>query len=120
MAIILAVLALIKLFVILIKPRAWLPVVEFFYNKPNITMIVSAILAAVTFCYLIKELTLVQIFATMLFTSLLAMVTVSVYSKEIISVAKKMLKDRKLLSKAWLSIIIWIILSILVLKELFF
>ncbi|MDO8623339.1 MAG: hypothetical protein Q7R52_03760 [archaeon] len=120
MAAIIAIIALIKIFVILIKPKAWLPVIEFFYSKPNITMIVSAILAAITFRYLFMELTMVQIFATILFTSLLAMVTISVYSKEVISIAKKMLKDRKFLSRAWLSIIIWVILAILVLKEIFF
>ena len=120
MAAIIALLALIKILVILVKPKAWIFVIDFFYGKPNITMVLSAILALVTFWYLLKELTIVQIFAAMLFTSLLAMITVSVYSKEVISVAKKMLKDRKVLSRAWLSIIIWVILAVWVLKELFF
>jgi hypothetical protein len=119
MAFIFAAIALIKILVVLIKPKAWMPVVEFFYSKPVVTMIVSLVLAGFTFWYILKELTIVQIFATMVFTALLAMVTVSIYSKEVISVARKMLKDRNFLYRAWVPIVIWVILIVWVLKELF-
>lgn len=116
LALIIAVVAAIKILVILVKPRAWLGVVKAVYKSPMITMIISVILAAVVLYYLNNSgISIVQIFAVMLFIALLGAVGVSAYYKEVSGVISNMLKDRKILKKAWLSILIWILLIIWVL-----
>ena len=54
MALIIAVLIAVKILVVLIKPKAWMGVVEFFYSKPIISMVVSLVLAAVVLNYLLE------------------------------------------------------------------
>jgi len=120
MALIVIVVAVIKLIVILVKPKAWIGVVKSVYSNSVLTMVVSLVLAVIVLNYLLTELTIVQIFASMLFFALLAALSISVYSKDLISLGNKMLKDRKFLSKAWLAIVVWIILIIWAVKELFF
>ncbi len=119
-ALILAVVVAVKLLVIMIKPKAWMNVVEVVYRKPTLLMVVSLILAAVVLYYLdFAGITIVQIFAVMVFFALLAAMTASAYAKEIIVLARKMLKDKSVLKKAWLALVVWIVLVVWVLYTLF-
>jgi len=120
MAAIIALIALIKIVILLISPKGWIPVVKFFYGKPIATMIIAAILAIGGLWYLLQELTIVQIFAVLFFMSALMLVSAPIYSKDMISLAKKVLRDRKFIAKTWLPLIIWLVLVIWALKELFF
>jgi hypothetical protein len=121
MAIVLAVIVIVKMLVIVVKPKAWMGVINFFYGNPIVLMVVSLVLAAGSLWYLIGSgITIVQIFAVFFFLAFISMVSVSVYSREMIALAKKILKDRKFMSRAWVSIHVWRALSIWVLKELFF
>ena len=74
-ALIIALLALVKILVILVKPKVWLNLVKSIWSVPMLTMIVCLILAAIVFYYLIQELTIIQIMATTLFIALLAGMT---------------------------------------------
>ena len=119
MALVLAIVVAIKLIVVLIKPKAWLDsVVKPIWKNPAVTMIISLILAAVTLYYLLTEITIVQIFATMLFLVLLMAVGVSVYFNEIAAMGTKMLKSKAVIKKSWLYILIWIALVVWVLYTL--
>ena len=110
MALILIVVSLIKILVILIKPKAWYSnVVKPIWKSPAITMVVSLILAAVVLYYLIQEITIVQILASMLFFALLMAVGFSIYQKEVLGIADKMFKSKDLVKKSWLYIILWLI-----------
>src|SRR3989344_5301471 len=112
-ALILAAAALIKIIVILIKPISWIKVVDTVYAIPMLTAFISLVLSAVVLFYLIEAgFGIVDIFAVMLFLGLLAAVGVSVYAKEFLPLARKMLKDRTFVKKSWLYIIIWIVLII--------
>ncbi len=117
-ALIAAIAVLIKLLVILTKPKAWMNLVEKIYNVPSLTMIVSLVLSAVVLYYLLQEITIIQIFAAMLFIALLAAATMSTYFNEVKTLAGKLLKQGAI-RKAWLSIVIWLALSIWVLYVLF-
>jgi len=121
MAAIVAIAVIIKLLVILIKPSAWMNiVVKPIYSSSVFLMIAGLILAGGSLWYLIDSgLTIVQIFAVLFFLSMTAMITAATYSRDVLSVAKKMLKDKKFLKLAWLSVIIWFVLAIWALKELF-
>ena len=120
MALILAIVIALKLIVVLIKPKAWLDgVVKPVWKNPAVTMIISLILAAVTLYYLnASGIGIVQIFATMLFLVLLFAVGISVYFNEIMAMATKMLKNKAIIKKSWLYILIWIALTVWVLYAL--
>jgi hypothetical protein len=118
MALVFAIIAAIKIVIILVQPKTWTGVVNAVYGNKAITMIVSLILAVILLNFLLAELTIVQIFAVMLFMSPLLALGVTAYNKELMTFGKKMLRDRKIVKKAWLSIVVWIVLIIWVLYTL--
>ena len=119
MALIFLVIASIKILVILINPRTWHDnVVKNIYRNPKILMVLSLILSAITLYYLLKELTIVQIFAAMLFFSLIAAVGVSVFSKDLMKLTNKLYNDKFILKKSWLYLLIWIVLILWGFKEI--
>ena len=119
-ALIVVLVTIIKLLVILVKPASWMKVVRPVYKTPALTMIVSLILAAVVLYYLLQGgITIVQIFAVMGLIALLAAITMSAYFKEVVAMADKMLKDKKIVKRAALSIIIWLVLAVWALYVLF-
>ena len=113
MALVFILVVAVKLIVILVNPRTWYDsVVKKVWKSPGLCMIVSLVLAALTLYYLLQEITIVQILAVMLFLALLMAVGMSVYQKEILALADKMLKDKTIIKKSWLYIIIWIALVV--------
>ena len=120
MALIVALLGAIKLIVVLMSPKAWIDkVVKPIYANPMVTTIIALIIGGISLWYLLKELTIVYIFAVMLFVMSLMLLGFSAYSKEAIAMAQKVLKDKDAIKKAWLPIIIWILLLIWVFYTLF-
>lgn len=118
-ALILLVVAAIKILVILIMPKAWVKLVKKVWVNPMNMMIASLILAAVVLYFLLQELTIIQIFAAMAFVSLLAAAGIAMYSTTVVNAAQRLLRDREIVKKSWLYILIWIILILWGLKELF-
>ena len=120
MAAIIAIGIVIKLLVILVNPKAWLKIAMPLYSNSIILMIVGLILSGGSLWFLLDNgITIVQIFAVMFFLSSLIIVGVAGYSKEIISLGKKIL-SKGILKRMWLYIIIWLALSVWTIKELFF
>ena len=118
-ALVFVIFALVKLIVICINPISWKGVVKKFYSKPLLTTALALIVALIILRYLLQEMTIVQIFASMTFMMALMMVQFAAFGKEIIELSDKYFEDRNLIKKAWLAISIWIILMIWVLIELF-
>ena len=113
MALIVLLAISIKIVVILIKPSAWANFTAKVWKKPKLIMIVSLILAALSLMYLIDSgITIVHIFATMLFIALLGAVGVAIYSNEVLSLAQKLMKNKSIVKKSWPYIAIWIALII--------
>jgi len=122
LALIVVVIAVIKLVVVLIKPKAWYNgVIRPIYSVPTLTTIVAFILAVVVLTYLISQLTMTQIFASMLFVILLMVMSFATFSKEVLAMAQKLYKEgvTSILRRAWFQIIIWLILLIWVVREIF-
>ncbi len=113
-----ACLILIKILVILINKKVWYEtVVKPIYGNIN-TRIILIILAIIVFYYLIKELTIVQIFASFAFFSLLMGASLVSYSKDMLIIAKKAY-SQKLDYWEWFYIILFATLSLWVLLVLF-
>ncbi|MFA5174501.1 MAG: hypothetical protein WC438_04950 [Candidatus Pacearchaeota archaeon] len=120
MALILAIVSSLKLIVILIKPKAWYDdIVKPIWSKPMLTGLISLILAGITLYYLLQTMTIINIFAVMLFVVFLMAVGFSFYQKEVLDLATKMLKNKAMLKKAWFYILIWIVLVLWVFYALF-
>ncbi len=117
-ALIFSVIVLIKILILIVNPGRWFKLVKKVYSCPLLIELGCIILAGVVLNYLLKELTFIQIGAVMLFTGLLGGITASSYSKEILSLAKKIMSKKKI-KKAWLSIIIWAALAGWILYQFF-
>jgi hypothetical protein len=115
---IVAVLTLVKILVIIKNPGKWVKVSESFLKNSGALMLVALIAAVYVLYQLLLEVTIIQIFAVMFFMMLLMMTSMAIYSKELLEMSRKLLKDKNIVKKSWLPILIWVLLSIWVLKEL--
>jgi len=122
MALILIVVSAIKLVVVLVNPKAWYDsVAKKVWASPNLMMVVSLVLAAVVLYYLLLGgITIVEILAVMLFLSLFIAAGAAIYKKEILGLAQKLLKDKSMIKKSWLYIILWAVLIVWGAKVLLF
>lgn len=118
MALIFAIAILVKILVFVTNPRKWLKIVKPLYANPVLLAVASLVLAAISLNYLLQELTIIQIAATMLFIAFLAAISMASYSKEVFDFAEKLL-SKETIKKARLSIIIWVLLAGWVLDILF-
>jgi len=114
MALVFVLLGIAKLVAVFVNPRSWLKVVRIVYKIPWLTAIVALVLTFITLGYLLRELTIVQVFAVMLFVCFLMMLGWAPLSKEMIEF-KERLATRATLKRLWLAIIVWIILLVWVL-----
>ena len=120
LALIIALLSLTKLLVILVNPMSWFKkVVKPVFSNPFTLQLTGLILAGVSLFYLLQEFTIVQIFAVMFFVMSLMLFGVATYGKDLLDFADKIYKRKGAIRKSWLSILIWFILIIWVLIELF-
>ena len=118
-ALIFIIVSIIKLLVILINKKDWLPVVRTFYSKPIASSIIVAILTVIVFYFLIQQLSIVEIISAAAFISLLFMLSFLQFKKELLEMATKIYKD-KLSPATWVYILIWLGLMGWALYELFF
>ncbi|MBS3151469.1 hypothetical protein J4443_03770 [Candidatus Woesearchaeota archaeon] len=112
------VVSLIKILVILKNPERWIDIIEVVWKNPKAFVVVSLVLAGIVFYQLLQEISIVQIFGVILFVVLISAAGMAVYSKEVLQLGRKLLKEKNIARKAWLSILIWVLLIILVIKEL--
>jgi len=108
-----------KMLFVFFSPKTWMSFAKKMYAKPKVLSFISLVLAAVVLYYLMGAgVTIIQIFAVMTFMTLLLLVGMAQYAKQIIKFYdKKNLK--KILADMWLYVVIWIALLIWGLKELF-
>jgi uncharacterized protein YjeT (DUF2065 family) len=111
---------LIKILFLLIFPKSWKNFVRNLYKKPNLLLGIELVLTVIIFYYLIQYLTIIQIIGGVVLGALLTGMTFAVYGKEIMPLFTKIFTKRDLFKKAWLPILLWLILIIWVLKFLFF
>ena len=118
-ALIFIIVAAIKLLVILINKKDWLPVVRTVYSHSLVSSIILAILAIIVFYFLVQNISIVDIMAVATFISILFALSFLQFSNEILVLANKIYKN-KLSPATWIYIIIWLALMIWALYEIFF
>ncbi|HJO89770.1 MAG: hypothetical protein QGH85_02710 [Candidatus Pacebacteria bacterium] len=120
-ALVVAIVTIIKILVVLKDPSIWMRKISLPVLKSGTAgMVVSLVLAALVLRYLLESLTIVEIYAVTAFVALLIMTGFMAYPKKLATLMEQFGKDKHLIGKSWLQILIWLALSIWVLKELFF
>lgn len=118
-AFIFIIFSLIKIISISISPQSWnRNIVKKLFKNYHLTAFFSFILAIIVLYYLLKELTIVQIIASASFVFLLIAFGISAYHEEILKLSDKIYKDKIILKKSIIYIIIWLILLLWGLKEI--
>ena len=114
-----AILAVIKLLFLVFNPKAWMKFAISLYRNPAVLGLIELVLALIVFYYLLQSLTIVQIMGGIVLGALLTGMSFAAYGPETINWAKKITKTSSILKKAWIPTLIWLILIIWTLKELF-
>ena len=114
-SVIFAILIIIKVVLVLFARGSLLSVRKSLSKIPRVMSLISLALCLIIFYYLVQEITLVQLFAAVVFTFLLIGAMVSLYSKEMIEFSTKILK-RKFYPEMWVYYIVLLLFSIVVLK----
>lgn len=121
MALAVVVFAASKLLLVLIgRQKTWFgTVTKRFWANSTLTTLTSLAVAVVALIYLLKELTIVQIFAAMFFAMSLIAMGLAPFSKDMLSLEDKWFKSKDMLKKGWFAAIVWIALIIWLLYALF-
>ena len=114
-----AVIALIKIVVIVINRRWWYKhVTNPIYGNPAVSGVIFAVLAIIILYFLLQELSIVQIFAVLAFAGILIALGFLPYWK-IVGPALKKRHSQGFNGWQWLYIIIWFLLVLWVLYAIF-
>jgi len=107
LAAIFAILILVKLLFIIISPKTWIKISGAVWKNGTLIGVICLILSAIIGYYIFANMSIIQVAAVMLFTSLLMAIAWAPYSNAV-------LKLRKLasLKKSWLSVLIWLAIAI--------
>lgn len=111
LAIIFAVLIIVKLLFVIFKPKTWVKITKPLLKNTILTTIIYLILAVVVGYYIFTSgLSIVQVAAVMLFTSLLMATGFLAYPQSILKLREAVVEEGP--GKSWLSIIIWLAIAI--------
>ena len=113
LATIFALAVLVKLALIIIRPNLWMKVVDVILKNYVRTMVVYLVLAAIVGFYVLTNLSIVDVAAVMLFTSLLGGVSLAPYSTSLKKLQEEVMSVG--LGKTWLPMLIWGLLALWIL-----
>ncbi len=116
-AFIVSVLLIIKVIFAFLAPRSWLIFAKNIYSMPKLVSLIALILAAIVLNYLLKEVSITQIFAVMAFIALLILVGVSSFALDLIKVRESLI-GKNFVKNNWWYLVIWLLLAVWVLEEI--
>ncbi len=120
LALVFALIGLIKLIVILVKPEGWLKVTEKVYSgNRGVTTFIFLILTIIVGYYVLQVLTIVQVAAVFLLMSMIMGLTMVQYKDTILNFAREIYNDPSMVKNSWLIIVIWIVISLWILYGVF-
>ena len=119
-AFVLIAISLIKIIVIAIDPMIWYRnVVKVIFSNKRTTQVVSLTLAAIVLYYLLIELSIIDIFASIFFMALIMMFGFASFGAKFLGFAEDIYKEKNVLNRYWFYTAIWIVLLLWGLQELF-
>lgn len=117
-ALILIAIGLLELVICLYDPKLILKIAKPIYTRPLLAQIIYLIGGGLVFYFLIQELTIVQIMATVLFAGCVMGLALAPIGRELLDIFSKQIfegrfwKDYALAWIVWLGLIIWTLLKI--------
>lgn len=121
LAVIISLLILVKISIILLAwPKIWIKIPQFLMKYKQVTVFVYSLGVLVTGYYLLTTLSVTEVMAAVLFSSLLLGVSLVPYYDTILKASHKALPNRKsVVRKFWMQLIFWVILAVATLWEVF-
>ena len=120
-ALVFIVVAVVKMLILLVNPMAWISMAKKFLNNKIVTQFVGFVLAGIIFYYLRKaEISIVEILAVSTFAFTILIIALAGHLDDLVAKYKGLIKRGKLWQEYWLYTLIWIILLVWGVKELFF
>jgi len=119
LALILAILGIIKLIFVLVNPEGWMKFAKGIYRGGLLTIIIMFILTIVVGFYLFEAMSIIDVAAAMLFIVLLIGLSFAVYPKFIEGMLEKVKEEKNIAGKFWIPILIWIVFLVWLVFALF-
>jgi len=118
-ATIFALLIVVKIAVVLVNPQWWMKkVAEPLLGNPPLATAVYGVLAIVVGYYVFTNLDITDVAAVMAFTALVTGLGMLPYAQALLKTAEEIsATPSKLLRKAWLPIVIWVVIAFWVLSS---
>jgi len=115
-----AVIVIVKTAILLKSQRFWYGNVtsRYWRGSGNLTMFLSFIVASITLKILLRELSIIQIWAVMLFAMALISMALAPFSNYLLEAERKWFSETNTLKKGWLSAVIWMGISLWVLVSI--
>ncbi len=115
LAIIFAVVVLVKFAGLLISPVSWMDTAGAMLSHPRACTWVYAVLAAVVGYFVFARMDVVEVVSVMLFTSLLMGVALGPYSRTLLRLGREMAGEG--FGRLWPSMVIWTVIAVWALYE---
>lgn len=121
LAVIISLIVLLKVGVIILAgPTVWIKIPQFLLKYRQVTVLVYSLGVLVTGYYLLTVLSVTEVMAAVLFSSLLLGVSLVPYYETILKTSQKELPDRKsVVRKFWMQLIFWVTLAVVALWNVF-
>ena len=120
LAVIFSLIIIVKVSIVFINPHGWFRVVHALFENTRILTIVYAVLSVIVGYYILRNLSIIQVSAVMLFTSLLIGLALIPFFGTILSLRQEVYGSRlDILRKTWLSLLIWTAIALWTLYEVF-
>ena len=115
-ALVFSVILIIKLLFIVFSPKSWASFQSSIFKHPKIVSVIALVLAAIVLNFLLKEVSITQIFASLAFFSLLVLSGIVLFGDQIMKFKDSLIENFSF-RKYWWHIIIWLLLVLWVLEE---
>ncbi len=116
-ALVVTLLVIVKIIFLVFSPRTWLSMVSKIYSRPKLISLIALIIAAFVLNFLLKEVSITQVFAVTAFISLIIISGIAFFARDIIKL-KESIISRNYAKKYWWYILIWLLLAVWVLEEI--
>ena len=103
-------LSVVKILVVLVRPRLWVKYVTIPFYSHTIFCVVSVIAVLGGFYYLTREMTVEQIFAAFFVMALLMSITLRPYAKDMVMMFQRSLGSRSVIRNSWFALSLWALL----------
>ncbi|MFH0906913.1 MAG: hypothetical protein ABIC36_02410 [bacterium] len=113
LAVIVAVLTLVKIATLIINPKIWMALVDLIYRNKSVSSVIYVIIILISGYYVLQSVSIIDIGAVTLFIVFLMGLGFFPYYETILKLRDDVVKTG--IKKAWLSLVIWTVFALWIL-----